>query len=151
MKLLMMLLLIAGFCSADQDTVPYLKAVQTLENNYEKQKKDYNDMVKAPRYHWEFLEYRRYPYGCTNFDFKNDSSEVIYLWDYGFIVGRLKGTKIRIQIAVLSYIKKDEIPVRTLVYRMHFFELNTKGAWFEYQLPHKTTHEWNGEMYICGN
>jgi len=150
---LTLVLLLAGVCwgkSEDPppDTTNYNKALSIIEKNYEHRRSEYNAMYKTPLFHWEFSEYDSFPFGCSDFKFEEDSNTVDWVWMYGPIIGQVKGDPDKIQVGVVSYLKKSD-PPDSRVYRMFFLQKNSKGAWFQYHNPVTIKESWNGEMYVC--
>jgi len=151
LRLLFALLMVAGLCLAEEEVAPpvdYTTALNIIERDYENRRDEYNMMYKTPLFHWEFINYDSFPFGCSEFDFGEDSAVIEWVWMYGPCVALINGDPVHIQIPVMSFIKKED-PPNTRVYRMYFLKKNSKGKWFQSQNSVRVEENWNGEMYVC--
>lgn len=136
--------------------VKYDRVLNILTQRYEHQREEYKKMYRQDVFKWSFVEYNRFPFECSEYDFGKDSNEVGWVWNEGPIIGMVRGDSTNIQVAVLSYIdrritkgQKKQQTVEALVYRMYFFKRNSSGTWYENKTPQKVVENWNGEMYVC--
>lgn len=152
MKTLFFFIALISICLGDtlSDTtsiVNYDKALSLIENKYESMQEEYNMLFKTSLFHWEFAHYQLFPFGCSDFDFGKDSNTIEMVWGKGPIIARVNDNPDKIQIGVLSYLKRN--PPESLIYRMFFLQKNSKGKWYFYRVAVEVEEIRSGEEYIC--
>lgn len=124
----------------------YEDLIEIVKRDYTKQQNSYNEIAKAKRYYWEIVKFSEYPFWCED---QLDSLFGDTLSINGFEILKLNDSRSSTLIGVKSYIKKNG-STETEVYRMFFYQLNSKNKWYQYKKPVKTTLIWDkAGFYKC--
>lgn len=153
MKILTILLLALSLNTPlyGQKRLPVDSLLNLITNQFNKKAQTFSKTSSGIKLHWEFVDYRRFPFGCTDYDFGRDSCELMWVWKIGPIIALEKSETVKTQVGVFHYTGEDKHP-KYRTYQMFFYELNSAGAWFQYKDSFVQTQTWNDSLntYICG-
>lgn len=131
-------------CSAVIQAGSHDWVVETLEKEYRNKQQEYNEMARANRYKWEFVEVQFVPVGCRDDVSSKVCGEALWVDGYGQIV-RKNGDDLF--VAVRSWIERDS-KERSQVTRV--FHYKKKGTGWKRADIYKITENWSDDVgWIC--
>jgi len=134
-----------------QSNLPVDSLLSLITRQFNKQAQTFSKTSNGIKLHWGLIDYRFFPFGCTDYDFGRDSCELVWIWKIGPIIALEKSETVKAQVGVVSYTGEDKHP-RYRTSQMFFYELNSAGTWFQYKDSFVQTQTWNDSLntYICG-
>jgi len=133
MKWLKMLLIMPILCLAQYGDYDFVRLLSSVVKDYSRQQLEYNQTIRGSKFEYEIIDYNRAPRYC-DFEFKV-SGRSIYVPDYGFLVYKPDSLEEYRVVVETYYTKVSEVVVIKKTYRIHYFKLNTKGSWYQFQKP----------------
>lgn len=133
MKWLKMLLVMPILCLAQDGDYNFVRLLSSVVKDYSKQQLEYNQTIRGSRFEYEIIDYGRTPRYC-DFEFKV-SGRSIYVPDYGFLVFKPDSLDEYRVVVETFYTRSNDVLVAKKTYRIHYYKLNTKGSWYQFQKP----------------
>lgn len=128
-KIIFSMLLAISFGASAIDDSGYVRLVKQVRVKYQKE---------FPQANYRVMDPPTFPYQCT--EIKETTGVMIpvmeiYPSTWSCYVQIIDTMPVRVRIAVQSWMpSKDSLP-KILWSRMHSYQLNSSGNWFEYQSP----------------
>jgi len=121
------LLALVFLCTLQVKAQDFSSLLKIIKKDYTQRQENWNTIVNSEQFFWEIVS--DYPYFCEE-DSQQPKEKILV---DGHTIFLLKSDQIKVQIYVMSYIKKDAIDSK--VYRRFSYQLNSDNQWIQSEKP----------------
>lgn len=128
-----MLFFMPILCFAQDGHYDFVRLLSSIVKDYSQQQFEHNQTSCGSRFEYDIIDYGNAPRYC-DYEFRI-SGRSIYVPDYGYFVFKPDSLDEYRVVVETFYTRSGDVLVTEKTYRIHYFKINTKGSWYQFQKP----------------